>query len=469
LQNTPVVVRRLLARLRPSRVRRSRRALSAPATIQHAGAHRVSPVRLGRVGRLTSSWRPPAADQLWVGIRRVIAWLGGLDRLLPIGVAVLVLASSIVNVAPAIGSGAMGATGSGATGNTAGAGSAPRLAVGGIDAHDGELDPSDVAPAAVAGTSSYREARAAGEGAPRVSLDATAVADIEAAKRLEAKQPTGPYLADGTLLMPVAVHTTVADGSAKLRTYAVRQSDTLTGIASRFGISMMTIWWANDLTSKDALHIGQKLVIPPVSGLVVRVKPGDTLDSVAMATGGSADQIVTYNGLTDGNLVIGQTLVIPGAHGDAIATPAPTKAPTPSRTNGAGSAVSPPQQYTGGRLAWPVPGGYISQYFHSSHPALDIAADMGSPILAAADATVILAGWRDNGGGYQVWLSHGSNLNTAYYHMAAVTVGAGQSVARGQQIGRIGMSGWATGPQCHFEVWIGAIDYGTRVNPLNYL
>jgi murein DD-endopeptidase MepM/ murein hydrolase activator NlpD len=428
----------------------------------------VSPARPRGFHDLRRSRWSATTDQLRERFRRVVLPLRDPDRAVPLGIAVLILVSAMVNVAPATGSGTIGAAGSGGTGSTAGAGSPPRLAVGGRNAYDG-LDTSGIAPAAVAGTSSYLEALAAREGAPRVSHDAGAVADIEAAQAQEAQQPTGPYLADGTLLKAVAVRTSVADGSAKLRAYAVRQGDTLTGIASRFGISMMTVWWANDLTSKDALHVGQKLVIPPVSGLVVRVKAGDTLESVAAATGGSADQIVAYNGLTDRNLVIGQTLVVPGGHGDAIATPAPTKAPTPSRTNGAGSAVSPPQQYTGGRLAWPVPGGYISQYFHSSHPALDIAADMGSPILAAADATVIFAGWRDNGGGYQVWLSHGSNLNTAYYHMSAVTVGAGQSVARGQQIGRIGMTGWATGPHCHFEVWIGAIDYGTRVNPLNYL
>ena len=447
LQNTTIVVRRLLGRLRSLRHRQSQRPISAFPTLRRAGAHRVSPVHPRRFRDLTRFWRPATTDHLRVRISRVVVRFGGPDRLLPIGVAFVVLASSMVNAAPIIGSsGALGAVARQGTGNTAGAGNAPRLAVGGVDAHFGELDSPEIAPPGADGTSNI-------------------VAQTQEPQRL-----AGPYLADGTLLKPVAVRTSVADGSAKLRAYAVQQGDTLTGIAGRFGISMMTLWWANDLTSKDALHVGQKLVIPPVSGLVVRVKAGDTLDSVVAATGGSAEQIVAYNGLTDRNLVIGQTLVIPGARGDAIATPVPKEAPAPSRTIGRGNtAVTPPQQYAGGRLVWPVPGGYISQYFHSSHPALDIAADMGSPIVAAADATVIFAGWRDNGGGYQVWLSHGSNLNTAYYHMSAVTVGAGQSVRRGQQIGRIGMTGWATGPHCHFEVWIGAIDYGTRVNPLNYL
>jgi murein DD-endopeptidase MepM/ murein hydrolase activator NlpD len=53
--------------------------------------------------------------------------------------------------------------------------------------------------------------------------------------------------------------------------------------------------------------------------------------------------------------------------------------------------------------------------------------------------------------------------------MSAVTVSRGESVSRGEQVGRIGASGLATGPHCHFEVWVGRIwDGGTRVNPLKY-
>jgi nucleoid-associated protein YgaU len=72
------------------------------------------------------------------------------------------------------------------------------------------------------------------------------------------------FVDDGTLLKPVAVDTTVSDGSALMRSYRVRSGDTLTGIAHKFGVTMMTIWWANNLTAKDKLHVGQTLTIPPV-------------------------------------------------------------------------------------------------------------------------------------------------------------------------------------------------------------
>ncbi|HEU4571311.1 MAG TPA: M23 family metallopeptidase, partial [Candidatus Limnocylindrales bacterium] len=126
--------------------------------------------------------------------------------------------------------------------------------------------------------------------------------------------------------------------------------------------------------------------------------------------------------------------------------------------------------YVSGPWAWPVPGGYISQYFHYGHYAIDIAADAGTRAMAAAAGTVIFAGWKNNGGGYQVWIAHGSGLYTTYNHMMSVSVGRGQHVARGQQVGRVGMTGNATGPHLHFEVWRGPVwDGGTRVNPLIYL
>ena len=129
-----------------------------------------------------------------------------------------------------------------------------------------------------------------------------------------------------------------------------------------------------------------------------------------------------------------------------------------------------PAKYRGGRFAWPVAGGEISRGYGYGHYGLDIAADSGTPVKAAAAGKVIFAGWKNNGGGYQVWIAHGSNLYTTYNHMSSLTVGNGQSVGRGQQVGRVGMTGNATGPHLHFEVWIGHIwDGGQRVNPLNYL
>jgi murein DD-endopeptidase MepM/ murein hydrolase activator NlpD len=276
------------------------------------------------------------------------------------------------------------------------------------------------------------------------------------------------YIGDGTFYKPVAVNTQVESGSGLLQHYTVKSGDTLTSIASQFGVSMMTVWWANHFKSKDDLHEGEELVIPPVNGLVVTVKVGDTIDSLAAEYNVDTTSILDLNNLTDPALVVGQVLILPGAKGDPIASPKPTT--KPRTTSSGGTHVYPT---TSGTWAWPVVGGgnYISQYFHYGHYGIDIAAKYGTPVVAARAGTVAFAGWKSNGGGYQVWINNGNGYYEMSCHMSAVTVHTGQSVVKGQQVGRIGMSGDATGPHDHFAISIGLpwASGSYFVNPLNYL
>ena len=386
-----------------------------------------------RIGALMHLTPRPAAHQRPLSVRRSVAVRLSSEHMLPILAAVVVLGASLISFQPA--------TAIGATGSVDGAGTAPRIAIGGAD----QLDPQEVA-------------------VQLGSRTKTSAAGPDSA-------PTASYADDGTLYKPVAVDTSVADGRGLLQTYTVKSGDTLTGIASHYGISMMTIWWANQLTAKDQLHVGQKLTIPPVNGLIITVKTGDTLDSIAAQYKVDGADVLAINQLEDPNLIIGQTLILP----DAAGAPIPTAKPIPvkPRNNGGSTSCSScgGGTYAGGRFVWPVVGGnnYISQRFHYGHYGVDIAATYGTKVAAAAKGTVTFAGWKNNGGGYQVWISHGSGLFTTYNHMSAVTVSAGQSVDRGQQVGRVGQSGNATGPHLHFEVWKGPIwNGGYRVNPLGY-
>lgn len=423
------------------------------------------------------------AIRLRTRVRPVLGSRLARERVLPVGVAALLLVASIASVTPA--------RSGGGTGDVDGPGDAPRIAIGGGDrelpaGYFDDLDAADVAPRDADAPDGFTdtpiegipldEAGAVGAD-PAGQLGPGALPDgrrpVSAAAAPSAA-PEGPYLIDGTLLKPIAVDTTVADSRDKLRSYRVQAGDTLTGIASRFGVSMMTIWWANDLDSKDDLHIGQTLVIPPVTGLVVTVKDGDTLESIAAGSGATPDEILEYNGLEDRNLIIGQTLIIPGARGEGIPTPKPAPVTrsggSGSGGGGGGNSVRPPVRYSGGAFAWPTAGGYVSQYFHYGHYGIDIAGDYGTAVRAAAAGTVIYSGWKSNGGGYQVWIAHGSGLYTTYNHMSSLSVGVGERVGRGETIGRMGSSGWSTGPHLHFEVWRGPVwNGGSRVNPFAYL
>ena len=430
--NAPAGALRAIARLRPTTSERSPRATRLER--RSVGLMRGFAAQLSLVAHALHLAPQPRRRPLPVTLRRSLVVRLASERTIGIVAALMVLGASLVSFQPAAAQ---------PVGDVAGAGSAPRIAIGGEAGAEEQLDPMEVAGLV---------------GGP-----------ARAAAAAEAAAPQSSYADDGTIWKPVVVDTTVQDGKGLLQTYTVKSGDTLTGIASHFGVSMMTVWWANKLTSKDDLHVGQKLTIPPVNGLVVTVKVGDTLDSLAARYKVDAGQVVAVNQLDDPTLIIGQTLILPDAAGAPIPTPKPAP---PSRSGGGSCNCSGPSTYGGGAFSWPVVGGsnYISQYFRYGHYGLDIAADYGSRVRAAAAGRVIFAGWKNNGGGYQVWISHGSGLYTTYNHMSAVSVSSGQSVAEAQQVGKVGSSGWATGPHLHFEVWVGQVwNGGHRVNPLSYL
>ncbi|HEX2951168.1 MAG TPA: peptidoglycan DD-metalloendopeptidase family protein [Armatimonadota bacterium] len=95
------------------------------------------------------------------------------------------------------------------------------------------------------------------------------------------------------------------------------------------------------------------------------------------------------------------------------------------------------------------------------HTGLDIAAPIGTPVFSAGGGEVIFAG-RRGGYGNAVIIDHGHGKTTLYGHMSAIMVRVGQVVSRRQQIGRVGSTGFSTGPHLHYEVRIN----GAPVNPL---
>lgn len=97
-----------------------------------------------------------------------------------------------------------------------------------------------------------------------------------------------------------------------------------------------------------------------------------------------------------------------------------------------------------------------------AHKGVDYAARTGTPIMAAGDGRVELAGWK-NGYGKTVIINHGQGRSTLYGHMSALgKYKKGQFVPQGAVIGRVGSTGLATGPHLHYEFRVG----GKQVNPL---
>lgn len=100
-------------------------------------------------------------------------------------------------------------------------------------------------------------------------------------------------------------------GSRDIKTYTAKAGDTVAAVAGQYGVSDVTIKWANNLTS-DALEPGKQLAIPPVDGIVYTVKDGDTVASLASKYSADASRIVTFNDLEISGLTKNTRIVIPG-------------------------------------------------------------------------------------------------------------------------------------------------------------
>lgn len=158
---------------------------------------------------------------------------------------------------------------------------------------------------------------------------------------------------------------------------------------------------------------------------------------------------------------------------EAAAAAAAAASSGSSSGSGGGSSYVPSNSVVvsgSGQFTNPCPGASISSTFGyrdfdgAFHKGLDLAAAEGTPTYAAAAGTVIIAGWSSSAGNWVV-IDHGNGLVTKYMHHSALAVSAGQTVAKGQQIGYVGNTGNSFGAHLHFQVEVN----GSAVDPQGYL
>jgi N-acetylmuramoyl-L-alanine amidase len=229
----------------------------------------------------------------------------------------------------------------------------------------------------------------------RVSvLDTSSQASVVAEVAKKANLVVAPE-ADHTatrLSSQVALPTTTDDSLAKrtvvetagaatrtITSYSVANGDTLSTIASRFGITTDTLKWANSLADVDSLSPGQSLTILPVSGLLYTVKAGDSPESLAGAYQANAAQIVSYNNAEVKGLSAGQQIIIPdGVRVDAPKTVARVASvPSAARSNiaptltryafgGNGYAYGYCTYYVAGRRSVPSGWGNANTWYYAA-------------------------------------------------------------------------------------------------------
>lgn len=159
-----------------------------------------------------------------------------------------------------------------------------------------------------------------------------------------------------------------------------------------------------------------------------------------------------------------QSVPIPAPMPDPLPAPeaAPEAAPVPAPMPAPVLPPPPPP------VVQPVAGFLTSSYgprWGTHHNGIDIGANLGTPILSAADGVVINAG-PASGFGLWVRVQHTDGTITVYGHVDTFVVNVGQPVLAGELIATVGNRGQSTGPHLHLEVWNPA---GYQVDPLIWL
>ncbi len=224
--------------------------------------------------------------------------------------------------------------------------------------------------------------------------------------------------------------------------YQVQPGDSLYSIAKRFDTDLQTLIGLNNIVNPHYILSGSIIEVLTVSGSVHDVAEGDTIAHIAEKYGVDEEVILAANSfINDDALQRGERVIIPGAFLDR-----------------GGYGIE---------FRWPLQGVLTSGYGWRNgkfHYAIDIAAPLGTPFYAASAGRVTHAGYM-GAYGLMVEVEHGEGYVTRYAHAGRLAVSRGQSVATGQVLGYVGLTGNTTGPHLHFELH----RYGERLNPLHHL
>lgn len=282
--------------------------------------------------------------------------------------------------------------------------------------------------------------------------------------------------------------------------YTINQGDTITSVAFNHKLNTKEFLIANpEFKSEDSLlSLGQEVNISLINPLVTLDYEmhvvEDTDVEFPIETTYDDNQYTTYSKITQqgvkgvnritkkvkysngeenqGALIVSYTTIKePQAQKEVKGTKK-----TFSGGGSFGGNITGTYVDTGASWGWPTNSPYVltspfGYRWGSLHEGIDISGTgYGSPIYASLDGVVVNAGYGGMVGssaGYNVVIQHNNGYYTVYAHLSSVGASVGQTVSRGQRIGAMGQSGFATGTHLHFGVYIGKPYGGGRpINPL---
>ena len=256
--------------------------------------------------------------------------------------------------------------------------------------------------------------------------------------------------------------------------HIVRPGETLNQIAKKYGISRQQLIEANKIHNPNLIFVSQRLRIPQSNQLPsnVRANEQNVLNRSIVQNSDRLDNSTQSNlspqvsGL-DNSVTETEKKTIANPLGMTIQLSASVTPKLPPLSSPEQYLPATPAEFEG--YIWPAKGTLTSGYgwrWGRPHKGVDIAAPIGTPIMAAASGEVISAGWNSGGYGNLVKVKHPNGSVTLYAHNHKIMVRRGQKVQQGQQIAQMGSTGFSTGSHLHFEIHPSG---NGAVNPIAYL
>lgn len=243
--------------------------------------------------------------------------------------------------------------------------------------------------------------------------------------------------------------------------YIAAGGESVNTIAETYALDGELVALINDLAPDGSLGTGELVRLPQMPYFSVVVSSGDTLYTLAQTYHVTWEEIAAANALARPECIYpGQALLVPLTEESSVSL-----WQTVERTEVQAVFASRGAIYA---FAWPAEGVISSTFgerWGSFHYGLDIAADSGLPIYAAASGLVSESDWKNDAYGYTVMLNHGNGQETLYAHACELVAKVGEWVEEGDVIAFVGSTGNSTGSHVHFEVRID----GVCVDPQLYL
>lgn len=270
---------------------------------------------------------------------------------------------------------------------------------------------------------------------------------------------------------------TLCTSGTKEVTHTVVVGETLSDIATDYGLTEKDIMATNDNIDPKKLEVGRPLLIKQKAPLLsVKVTEERTYDKTVKYDVEEKKSKELYKGTKkverkgeNGKITLKEkTVYVNGEVSDNEVLEETVKKEPVSKIVVVGTAKTPPTTGTGTYI-WPTKANYrISSRFGPrwgrNHDGIDMACSTGSNVIAADGGTVIEAGYHGSYGNLVV-IDHQNGVHTYYAHNSKLLVSVGDKVYQGEHIAESGSTGRSTGPHIHFGVKVN----GTFKNPESYL